>query len=82
MTDNVIGLRGHVPSIIGKVDENVVAQIKSILEKAEAGKIDGVGIVYHKNDQMTNRCYSGVLSYSLLGRLFELQQMVLTDLKT
>lgn len=71
--NNVVGLHGTVPKQMGIVDEDVVRQLEDLLERAKAGELNGIAVAMHFGDGTSNRCFSGVASWSLVGRCFELQ---------
>ena len=77
---NVVGLRGHVPSQVGVINDGVVELLKDLLERAEAGELNGIAVAMHYNDGTSNRCFSGAISYNQFGRLFELQTLLLAEL--
>ena len=78
---NVVGLRGIVPSNGKAVDDDVVKMLKDLLERAESGEINGIACALHYYDELSNRCYTGAISFGMIGRLFELQTNLLADLQ-
>lgn len=79
----VVGIRGNVPvpSQMGVVDENVVKQLEDLLARAKAGEMNGIAVAMHYNDNTSTRCYSGEITWSVVGRLFELQNELLKVLQ-
>lgn len=75
--DKVVGIRGQMVSQPGKVNEEVVKKAEWLLEAAKAGQIDGVAIALHWSDDAGGEIFAGILGYSIIGRLFSLQQRVL-----
>ena len=80
---NVIGLYGNTPRQPNTANEEVVKQLEKLLEMAKSGEICGVAsaIIYNDEAYTTNRLFSGSVSYGEVGRLVELQQFLLEELK-
>ena len=76
----VVGLYDSTIPESGEPVPAVIEQLEWILDRAKAGEITGVAIALHFRDNCTNRAFCGVLSYSLVGRLSELQGLLLKSL--
>ena len=78
----VVGLWGQLPPPIpGEVSQDVVKMLSDLLERAQGGQINGVAVAMHFSDETTNQCYSGTHSYSTIGRLHALQDLILEEMR-
>lgn len=59
-------------AIKGAVDDKVVSLLESALEKAKAGDINGIVMLFHHSDESTSVSNGGSVSFSVVGRLHEM----------
>jgi hypothetical protein len=78
--DNIVGLRGQPVTYLSKPEPDVVEQLEILLEKAKSGEIVGMAAAVLYKDDVANRCFHGIINYSMVGRLAELQGLLLKQL--
>jgi hypothetical protein len=78
---NVVGLRGQAVVDHRVAREEVVAECRDLLERAEAGEIIGVAGVMLYSDESTGYIDAGVATYSMVGRLHGAITQLLERLK-
>lgn len=75
MLAEVVGLNGQT-IFQPKADAVVVSQLKTWLDRAEAGEVVGVAVAAVYRDGSLGQSYIGVSSRGLVGVLFSLAQRV------
>ena len=79
---NVVGLRGGVPASLKIPNEDLISKAQWLLDGAKAGEIQGAAIAVYFHDGCSGDVIAGTTAYSILGRLFALQERMLLKLKS
>jgi hypothetical protein len=71
MTDNVVGIRGQLPPLVSlPPNEEMIAMLERVLEKARAGEARGIIGIFVYADHSTEAICAGALTYANIGRAF------------
>jgi hypothetical protein len=77
----VVAIRGGVVTALRECNADVVDALIKTLEAAQSGEIQGIAIGMFYADDTCGSRRAGVVSYSLVGQLAELQRRILVDLE-
>lgn len=77
----VVSISGGVISDTRIPRQDVIDELRRLLEAAEAGEIVGLALSYNYGDKSTGHCVIGVVSYSMIGHLEMVKQIVIDDLR-
>ena len=78
--DNVKSLFGG-PVVRRVADADTVTMLREALEAAESRDVVGVSMVCLHCDEATSTRCSGILTYSVVGRLEDMKRRMLSDLE-
>lgn len=84
MTDNnkVVGLRGRLPPLVSlSPNEQLIAMLESLLEKARAGEVQGSIGIFVYADHSTEAMCAGAQTYSTIGRALCVLNKMAADLE-
>lgn len=70
---NIVSLSGKEVHPPGEVETNVVAELEDLLERARSGEINGIAVITHCADDATGNSLTGVVSWSMLGKIEKLK---------
>lgn len=75
MSEKVVGIFGEPSPLSGEVQPGVVDTLVDLLERARAGKIQGLGFVILLDDEMVNYASVGIVGHlRMVGAAFCLTQ--------
>ena len=77
----VVSISGGVISDTRIPRQDVIDELRRLLEAAEAGEIVGVALSYSYSDTSSGHCVTGVVSYSMIGRIEMVKQIIMDDLR-
>lgn len=78
----VVSLNPDVPiKDVRRVDDTVVKTLEKALEEARAGELTGIAIAKIYFDMQSHQHRTGVMTWSMVGRLQGLVDGVIRDLK-
>lgn len=69
-TSNVISLSGAGVPELGRPNDQIIAHLKDMLERAESGEIQAIVFVHLNDDCTTGHGFAGdVVTYSMVGAM-------------
>ena len=78
---NVVSISGGGVPEAGQRNDDIVAAVREILERAEAGEIQALAYAHMNDDSTVGHGFSGdTISYALVGALHMVSRAMMTDL--